>query len=369
MSDNNPFKKKSLKLNMILSAVKGVMGILFPLITFPYISKVLGLVNVGRYNFANSVISYFVLFAGLGIQPYAIREGAAVREDRKKIKLFADELFTINICSTAASYVLLMIAFMLVPKFHNYKALLLILSLQITFKTVGIEWIYSIYEEYAYITIRSIAFQVISLLLLFLFIKDSGDTDVYAMITVVSGAGSNLLNYIYARRFYRPRLSWKVSWKKHIKPILILFAMSVTISLYVNSDITILGFLCGDAVVGIYSVSTKVYSVVKTILSAVLVVSIPRLSAFAGEENWEKFSATAEDIYKTLLSVVIPAVCGILILRNQVVQLISSAEFLPAASSLCILCVALLFCMGAWFWGQCILIPIKQDMKVFSITV
>ena len=77
-------KNKSFKLNMVLNGIKGLMGILFPLISFPYVSRVLGVENLGRFNFASSVVSYFILVANLGITPYAIRECAKVRESRKK---------------------------------------------------------------------------------------------------------------------------------------------------------------------------------------------------------------------------------------------------------------------------------------------
>ena len=160
-------KNKSIKVNMILNAIKGLMSIFFPLISFPYVSKVLGVDNIGRYNFANSIISYFILLAGLGINTYAIREGARLREKENEFKQFANEMFSINILSTIISYVLFALLLIIVPKFQCYKTLLIILSLQIIFKTIGIEWIYSIYEDYAYITLRSIIFQIISLILLF----------------------------------------------------------------------------------------------------------------------------------------------------------------------------------------------------------
>ena len=159
-------KQKSLKLNMVLNAIRGLLKVVFPLITFPYISRVLGVDNLGKYNFANSIISYFILFAGLGISSYAIREGSYFRNETNRLKVFADEMFTINMISTVTAYLCLICVIVIVPKFWDYKILLIIFSLQIVFCTIGIEWIYSIYEEYVYITVRSILFQLISLILL-----------------------------------------------------------------------------------------------------------------------------------------------------------------------------------------------------------
>ena len=364
--DNN---EKSIKINMLLNAIKGIMGIVFPLITFPYISRVLGVEGVGKYNFSSSVISYFVLLAGLGIGTYAIREGAAIRDSKSRIKEFADEMFSLNIISTIVSYCLLFLLLVLIPKLQNYKIILEILSLQIVFKTIGVEWIYSIYEDYAYITITSIFFQCASLILLFTFVHDASDIDMYALITVISSAGANVINYMHSKKYCTITFTYKFNWKKHIRSIMILFATTVAVTIYVNSDMIILGFICNDYKVGIYSVSVKVYSIVKTILSSVLVVSIPRLSMLIGKKKKEDFSRTASDIYNTLLTVVVPAIVGIILLREQIIILLADQSYMDATSSLFILSIALFFCLGAWFWGQCILIPMKLEKIVFKVTM
>lgn len=362
-------REKSLKLNMILNAIKGIMSIVFPLISFPYVSKILGVENIGKYNFANSIINYVVLFAGLGISTYAIREGARIRNNMGELRTFAGEMFSINVISTIVAYIGLFILLIIVPKFHEYTSILIILSLQVVFKTIGIEWIYSIYEDYAYITIRSIIFQALSLVLLFLLVKTQNDVNRYAAITVLSSVGSNILNYVHARKYCKVSLTIKINWEKHIKPILVLFAMSLTVTLYVSSDTTMLGLLCNDYTVGIYSVSTKIYSIVKTVLSSVLVVSIPRLSSLIGESKGDEFNEVASDIYRTLLTLVLPAITGLIVLRKQIILILADNTYIRAESSLMLLSIALLFCLGAWFWGQCILVPLKKENIVFKATI
>lgn len=97
-------------------------------------------------------------------------------------------------------------------------------------------------------------------------------------------------------------------------------------------------------------------------------IHIP-LSALLGTNDKKKFNFVASDIYKTLLTVVIPAIVGIILLRNQIVLLLSDVTYISASSSLLLLSVALFFCLGAWFWGQCILVPMKMEGTVFKITV
>lgn len=360
---------KSLKINMILNGIKGLLSVFFPLITFPYVSKILGVENIGKYNFANSIVSYFILLAGLGISTYAIREGARIRNDKDKLTKFIKEIFTINVISTAISYVLLFICMLFVPNFKSYSVLIWILSLQILFKTIGVEWIYSIFEDYKYITIRSIIFQILSIVLLFLFVHTEKDLYNYTLITVISSVGSNILNLIHSRKYNKISLTASPEFKKHMQPILILFATTITITIYVNSDITILGLLAGDYHVGLYSLSTKVYTILKSLLASIILVSIPRFSFLLSQEKKEEFKSTAEDVYKTLLTLVIPFVVGIIVLSREIILIISDATYIDASLSLSLLSIAIFFCLGAYFWGQAMLVPLKQEKKVLKITI
>ena len=362
-------KEKSLKKNMLLNAIRGILSVLFPLITFPYVSRVLGVESLGKYTFSASIISYIVLFAGLGITVYAVREGARLRDDRKKLSQFASEVFTINIWSMVISYLLLILVLIFVPHFKPYYSLLIILSLQALFNTVGIEWIYSIYEDYFFITIRAIVFQLLSLVCMFLFVKGSNDVIIYALITVLSSAGANLLNFFRAKKYCNIRFLWNANFTKHIKPIMILFATTLTVTIYVSSDTTILGFICSDYEVGIYGVSVKIYTILKTLLSSAIIVSIPRLSVYLGKHDVIEFERTSRSIYSTLLTFLLPAMIGLIMLSNEVVLLVSGKEYLTASASLMILAIAMFFCMGAYFWGQCILVTNKQENKLLFITI
>ena len=163
--------KKSLKLNAFLNGLRNVLNIIFPLITFPYVSHILTVEGIGAYNFSNTFVSYFLLLAELGINTYSIREGAKYRNNKEKIEQFSSEVFTINIFSMLLSYILLVICLVLFAQLHSYILCILIFSLQILFTTIGTEWVYQIYEDYFYITLRSIVFQIISIIFLFIFVR------------------------------------------------------------------------------------------------------------------------------------------------------------------------------------------------------
>lgn len=362
-------KQKSLGLNAFLNGLRSVLNIIFPIITFPYVSRVLSVGEVGKYNFSNSYVTYFILIAELGISTYAIREGAKFRDNRDDISTFASQVFSINIISTIGSYVILFLSLIFFSKLHAYQASILIFSIQIIFTTLGTEWIYSIFEEYTYITVRSIVFKVLSVVALFIFVRHRGDYLNYAAITVFSAVGSNILNYLHAKQFCTIHFTFKIDWKQHIKPILVIFASNIAISIYLILDTTMLGIMKNNFVVGIYSVSTKLYTIVKNLIAAVLTVTIPRFALLWGKRKVREYRKLLLQISDVLALMSIPIAVGVYMLAPQIVMLLSSEKYLRAVTSLRLLCPALVFSILSWVFSSCVLIPANRESKVLLISI
>ncbi|OFS72035.1 flippase [Lactobacillus sp. HMSC08B12] len=362
-------KTKSLGKNAFLNGLRSVLNIIFPIITFPYVSRVLSVGELGKYNWSNSFVSYFLLIAGLGIATYAVREGAKLRNDRNEISAFASQIFSINILSTVVSYILLFLFVLIFPKIQSYSACIYIFGIQIVFTTLGTEWIYSIFEEYTYITIRSIVFKILSIVMLFVFVRRPGDYLNYAGITVFSAVGSNVLNYLHAKKFCTIRFTFNIDWQEHLKPILIIFASSVATTIYLGLDTTLLGLINNNYVVGIYSVSTKMYNIVKQLIAAILTVTIPRFALLWGRHRYREYRKLLLQISDALALISIPAAVGVYMLAPQIVILLSSTKYIRAVSSLRLLCPALIFSIFSWIFTSCVLIPAKRENKVLIITV
>ena len=164
-------KNKSIKLTALLNIIKTCMSIIFPLITFPYVSRILGVENLGKINYGLSIISYFSLIAALGINVYAIREGSKIKNNKAKINQFINEVFALNIITMSISYVGLFALLFFTKQLKSYSILILIQSLSIVFTTFGVDWINTIYEDYLAITIRTLLSYFLSLILLFVFVK------------------------------------------------------------------------------------------------------------------------------------------------------------------------------------------------------
>ena len=132
--------EKNLKTNAVLSVIRQLAAIMFPLITFPYISRILGTENYGSINFSASIISYISLIAGLGINSYAIREGSRRKEDRTELLKFINEIFTLNCLALAVAYIVLFIVIICIDA-PRYKVLLLIQGITVLFNVIGCEWL------------------------------------------------------------------------------------------------------------------------------------------------------------------------------------------------------------------------------------
>ena len=166
---------KSLKKNAVYSAIKSLMNIAFPLVSFPYASRILLPEGIGRVNFANSIVDFFLLIAGLGINAYGSREAAIFRGNKHQLNKFAREMLFINFCSMLIAYILFFIAIFCIPQLNSNRILLCVIATKILFQSIGMEWLYNSQEEYQYITIRAIFFQIAGFVFLFIFVKNSDD--------------------------------------------------------------------------------------------------------------------------------------------------------------------------------------------------
>ena len=229
-------KGKSLKLNFVMNAILTMSSIIFPLITFRYVSNILLPDGTGKVSFAISLITYFNMFAQLGIPIYGIRICAMVRDDREQLTRTAHELLAINLVVGALSYVALALAIIFVPRLREDRALYIVVSSMILLSAIGMEWLYKALEQYTYIAVRSIVFKVIAMVGMFLLIHQKSDYVVYGGITVFASSAANIINLIHARKYIDFHSVGYYSIHRHLKPVLIFFAMSCATTIYTNLD-------------------------------------------------------------------------------------------------------------------------------------
>ncbi len=352
---------KAVQHNMILNVLRTLMSVIFPLITYPYITRILQTENYGRVNFGQSVIGYISLIATLGISSYAIRECGIYRSDKKKMQQFTSEIFTINLLTTLLAYMTMGILLLCSAKLRGYALLLLIQSISIFATTLGVDWINVIYEDFLYITLRSLAYQIFSIILMFLLVKEPGDYYTYAGIQV----GGNLLiavtNWFYVRKYCRPRLTYKLHLSRHAKPILILFSNSLAVNIYLNSDKVMLGWIAGDHHVGIYSLAVTIYSVIKQLVAAVYSVTVTRLTEYLAHQRRENYRTLLNSVINNIIMVSVPLTVGMIAVAKGVTLLLFGAEYLEAVLPLQILSVTVLFAVSGGALAYCVNLPMKRE--------
>ncbi len=361
-------KIQNFGINVILNLLKTICLVIFPIITFPIVSRALSVDGLGTVNYASSIVTYFSLIATLGVTTYGIREGAKLREQKKEFSSFVNEVFTINMAATAFAYLLLFLSVYFIERLRQHMSFIFIQSLCIIGTTLGMDWINSVYEDYWYITIRTILVQMLSMLLLLLFIHTEEDLGNYVLILVFSNVAANVLNIFYIRRYCVPRLTYKVRLKVHIKPILIIFFSGIASTIYSSLDITMLGSLSDLYSVGIYNVAGKIYTLVKQVLFAAFIVSLPRLSYYA-KENEELYQKNVQQIFSLCIIFALPIMAGLFLLSETIVFILSGVKYAESIPVLHILSVALIFAVMAYFLMEVICLPRNREKDMMWATI
>lgn len=357
----------SLKKNAALNMLKSVMSIIFPLITFPYASRILLPEGIGRVNFANSVISYFSVFATLGISSYAVREAAKRREDRTALSIFVKEIFVLNAISTSVSFVVLGITLVFVQKLHGYLLLLAISSSQLLFDLVGLPWLYVAEEEYEYITLRQIFFQIFGLIFLFLFVRTKEDLNWYCAMGVLTNVGSNVCNFIHSRKYVDWGCKGKLDVAARVKPALVFFGMTVVTSVYTILDTSMLGFLSDDTQVGYYTAANKLNKLVFGIFSAAIAVLLPRLTYYRQKGKTEEMFALFNKAFGYTLFLAVPAAVGMFAVSRPITILMSGGDFAPAVPAMRILTPLLIEISLSSLMGVQLFTPLgKEKYTLFA---
>ena len=280
----------SVKYNFLMNFILTASNFIFPLLTFPYVSRILHATGNGKVNFAASVANYFLMVASLGIPTYGVRACAKVRDDQDKLSRTAQEILIINFIATVFVTITYLICVNTIPRFSQDKTLFLIEGINIVLNMFGANWLYQALEQYDYITVRSIFFKAISVVLMFLLVHQESDYRIYAATTVFAAVGSNVMNFIRLRKYISFKKIGRYNFKQHLKPIFVLFAQSATISIYTNLDTVMLGFMKGDVDVGFYTAAVKVKNVLLSVVASLGNVMLPRMTYYVNKRERGEFN-------------------------------------------------------------------------------
>ena len=357
-------KVHSVKYNFIMNFILTASGFIFPLITFPYITRVIGMEKYGAVSFVTNVISFAVLFAQLGVPTYGVRACARVRDDKKKLSQTMQEILLINLVMSAVVTAVFAGLIFAIPSFYNHKEMFFISISTFFLQALGVNWLFQALEQYDYITIRSLIFKAISIILMFILVHHTEDYIIYCAITVFAGFGSNIYNFIRVRKYVSFKKTEPYNLKRHLKPILILFAQSLAISIYTYLDSVMLGFMKGDMEVGFYTSATKIKVILVSLVTSLGNVLLPRMSYYVKMKMRDDFKRTMTKSFNFTLFISIPLSLFFSITAANCLRFLAGPESLPAATAMTIITLSIIPIGITNVLGIQIMTPLNNEKKV-----
>ena len=360
-------KTRSIRKNFIYNLFYQLLTIILPIVTTPYISRVLGANNVGIYGYTLSITAYFILFGSLGTLLYGQREIAYVQNDKKE---YSKRFWEINILRAITMSISLLIFFIFfVNKNNDYYTYYLILMLEIVGNFFSISWFFQGLEAFKEIVIRNLIIKAISITCIFLFVNKPDDLWIYFLIYVLSVILGNLAMWLYL-----PKMLVKVNLKelhvfKHLKPMIQLFIPQIAIEVYTVLDRTMLGRMILDKTeVGYYTQSQKIIKVLLVVVTALGTVMLPRIANKFSKKDIASVKKYIDKSFNMVFMISIPLMFGIFAVTNEFVPLFFGDGYDKCILLMNVISPILLFIGMSNVIGMQYLLPTKQQKK-FTISV
>lgn len=356
-------KIRGIKTNYLLNVIRVFSTAIIGIVTMPYINKTLGAENLGKVEYVNAIINYFLLFSGLGIPMYGIREIAKVRDNVELRNRVVVELLLILAITTIVSYLFLFGVLYQLHFFNNYRELLLIMSSMIIITNIGAEWYFQGMEDQLYITVRFLVVRILALFLLFYFIRAASDYLFYAFILVLTLGGSNFFNLFYLyKAIDRETVRKKdLNLKRHLKPILSVFVAAISVNIYLQLDVFLIGSIAGDKYVGYYAVSNKLIRFVIIFITVIGAVLLPRLTYLFQNDKKEYFRYLKK-AFNYILILSLPFSVLFYVFSENIIVLFAGKEYIPSILTMQILSPLCIIVGVAYFLGYLVLYPQNKEI-------
>lgn len=368
---------KNIRINVVINIIRTLVLTLLSFITFPWVCRALGDAQLGAYTWANTFVLYFLILAKIGIPNLAVRECVKVRDDKEALSNKAQLFFLIQLITTLLSFALMCSLIFTIQAFISEQALILILSLNFLTGAFSFEWIFIALEKQFYMSVRSIVVLTLSALLIVIFVTTPGDVLIYALFTIGVTVFTTIANLVYVRKFITFKKTMPYELKPLIRPLLVLFTLSLCLSLYNQTDTFILGFIDSNkAQVGSYSVGIKGVDVIIGVITALSTVFIPRSAFYYEKEDKRFFKNLTKYSMNICLFIVLPAIATMTTLAKPICGLISgnytftdpSLGYLDSYTVLMILASLMLtYSLSDIIYGQILLPTKKEKHYLFAI--
>lgn len=352
-------KNKSIKSNVIYNTLLQLFNIAFPFITGAYVSRTVGAKNLGEINFSQSILSWIIVVAALGIPTYGVREIAKYRDDKNEMNKIFSELMVLRISVSIFLIAFYYISINIVPQFQASEKLFFITGLGLVFNLFSIDWFFSGIEDYKMISIRNIMVRIVTFALIVYFVKRESDYLIYALLLILSQGISNLWSYFYSSKFVKFSLR-NLNCFRHIKTLKIFLASSLVVSVYTVLNSIILGFWGTSEGVAFFTRARQFQGMGLALTGAIATVLVPRISYYYQNDKEKYYELLDKSLnYNYIIS--IPITVGLIVLSKPLNLFLGGEQFIPAAVPLMIIApLVIVISLGTWGYFQ-IIIPSGQE--------
>lgn len=318
---------RSIKVNFFYNALLNVSKVIFPLITAPYVARVLGPDGVGLYNFSIMYVGYFVLFTLLGIPVYGVREIAKIRDDKEKRNQFVSEIISIQVLLTVAVSIFFFGSLLTISQLRSNLILFLIAGISLYTSPFVIDWYFKGIEDFRFITLRSLIIKVLSIICLFIFVKEKSDLINYVLLYSVANVANEIWNFIALYRSGLHPHFTLIGIKQHIKPLFVLFLSSIAISIYTTLDTLMLGFISDYSEVGYYNNATHITRSILMAISSLAIVAMPRISYYMKDKKMDEINSLITRSVSILAFLAFPLVAVLILVAPTFIPLFFGTDF------------------------------------------
>ena len=360
-------------MNLILNG----SSVVFPLITFPLVSRALYSDMYGLCSWSFSVASWVSLIAMLGVNRYGIREVARNRDDAAALRRVTAEIATLTIITTLITLTCYLAAVFIVPNFAEHRELFLIGSLTVLCNTLGVGWFFQGIEQYSYITIRGVLIKAACLIGVVLLVHTPDDYLTYAALVVLASAITNLINFVYMIRIVQPRNEVnsehvaRIDWigllhfakcsLRHLKPLLIFFSIAAAVSIYTTLDTVMLGLLSAAREVGYYTAAVNIKAALCGVTSALTGVLIPRASNMVAKGEIGEYAGLLRKCILIMLLFALPVCLVVSFFATPLISWYAGADFAGAGPTISIMAIAVVPISLSILCGDAILVPLGKE--------
>lgn len=358
--------KKSVTKNYIYNLTYQILVLILPIITTPYISRVLGAENIGIYSYTISIATYFILFGSLGVAQYGQRQIAYEQKKGKKLSKTFWEIVILRFITMAISMIIFYFTFVRGGQYQVYYKILL---LELLANCFDISWFFQGLEEFKKTVTRNTIVKLISVISIFAFVKDSNDLGIYFGIYVLSSLIGNFSLWAYLPKYLKKLKAKQLNVIQHIKPTIGLFIPQIAVQVYTILDKTMIGAIISDkSEVGYYEQAQKIIKILLTVITSLGTVMMPRIAnTFASGEK-EKINEYMKKSFNMVFLLAFPMIFGIIAVSKAFVPVFFGPGYDKVAILMCVISPIILLIGLSNVTGTQYLLPTKRQ-KEYTLSV